>query len=240
MTSGLRWRIFVLQVGLIGILAFVSGFAFWASSFATSTVHDQLAAQQIYFPAAGSQAITSLPKADASGRDPVRGPGVAHRPAGSGLRQQLHQRPSRRDRQRQDLRSAEHRVEAAPNDTKLAGRWRPSSRARRSAACCSTPTAGLRSVCSPATRPSDLPLQRSSSSAPSSSRSSAGARPPTRDGQPPGSAADAGPAARVKGQPSGHRSPCDPPARKSVGHSYGRRWDSGQIRPSRRVTAPDS
>jgi hypothetical protein len=64
MTSGLRWRIFVLQIGLIGILAFVSGFAFWASSFATSTVHDQLAAQQIYFPAAGSAALTSLPKVD--------------------------------------------------------------------------------------------------------------------------------------------------------------------------------
>ena len=64
MTSGMRWRIFVLQVGLIGILAFVSGFAFWASSFATTTVHDQLAAQQIYFPAAGSAALTSLPKVD--------------------------------------------------------------------------------------------------------------------------------------------------------------------------------
>jgi hypothetical protein len=64
MTSGLRWRIFVLQIGMIGILAFVSGFAFWASSFATSTVHDQLAAQQIYFPAAGSAALTALPKAD--------------------------------------------------------------------------------------------------------------------------------------------------------------------------------
>jgi hypothetical protein len=66
MTSGLRWRIFVLQIGLIGILGFVSGFAFWGSNFATSTVHDQLAAQQIYFPAAGSPAITSLPKADAA------------------------------------------------------------------------------------------------------------------------------------------------------------------------------
>jgi hypothetical protein len=65
MTSGIRWRIFVLQIGLIGILGFVSGFAFWGSNFATSTVHDQLAAQQIYFPAAGSPAITSLPKADA-------------------------------------------------------------------------------------------------------------------------------------------------------------------------------
>jgi hypothetical protein len=60
----MRWRIFVLQIGLIGILGFVSGFAFWASGFATSTVHDQLAAQQIYFPAAGSPAIASLPKAD--------------------------------------------------------------------------------------------------------------------------------------------------------------------------------
>ena len=64
MTSGMRWRIFVLQIGLIGILGFVSGFAFWASNFATSTVHDQLAAQQIYFPAAGTPALTALPKAD--------------------------------------------------------------------------------------------------------------------------------------------------------------------------------
>jgi hypothetical protein len=66
MTSGLRWRIFVLQIGMIGILGFVSGFAFWASSFATSTVHDQLAAQQIYFPAANSAEITVLPKVDAA------------------------------------------------------------------------------------------------------------------------------------------------------------------------------
>ena len=66
MTSGLRWRIFVLQIGLIGILGFVSGFAFWGSNFATSTVHDQLAAQQIHFPAAGSPALTSLPKTDAA------------------------------------------------------------------------------------------------------------------------------------------------------------------------------
>ena len=66
MTSGIRWRIFVLQIGLIGILGFVSGFAFWGSNFATSTVHDQLAAQQIYFPTAGSPALTALPKADAT------------------------------------------------------------------------------------------------------------------------------------------------------------------------------
>ena len=66
MTTGLRWRIFVLQIGLIGILAFVAGFAFWASGFATSQVQSQLAAQKITFPAANSTAITSLPKADAA------------------------------------------------------------------------------------------------------------------------------------------------------------------------------
>jgi hypothetical protein len=66
MNRGLRWRVFLLQVGLIGILAFVSGFAFWASSFATGQVHDNLAAQQIIFPAANSPAITSLPAADAA------------------------------------------------------------------------------------------------------------------------------------------------------------------------------
>src|ERR1039457_5549083 len=66
MTNGLRWRIFVLQVGLIGILAFVSGFAFWASNFATSAWHVRLAAQQISFPAAASQAIASMPKVDAA------------------------------------------------------------------------------------------------------------------------------------------------------------------------------
>lgn len=66
MTKGLRWRIFVLQIGLIGILGFVSGFAFWASSFATSQVQTQLAAQKIVFPTADSKAITALPAADAT------------------------------------------------------------------------------------------------------------------------------------------------------------------------------
>jgi len=66
MTRGLRWRVFVLQVGLIGILGFVAGFAFWGSNFATGQVRDQLTAQQIFFPAAGSPAVTSLPAADAA------------------------------------------------------------------------------------------------------------------------------------------------------------------------------
>ncbi len=66
MTTGMRWRIFVLQVGLIGILAFVAGFAFWGSSFATNQVQTQLTAQKISFPAANSAAIKALPAADAA------------------------------------------------------------------------------------------------------------------------------------------------------------------------------
>lgn len=57
MTHGLRWRVLVLQVGLVGILAFVAGFAYWASSFSHTMVRDQLSAQQIAFPPAGSRAL---------------------------------------------------------------------------------------------------------------------------------------------------------------------------------------
>lgn len=66
MTTGMRWRIFVLQVGLIGILGFVAGFAFWASNFATTQVQSQLSEQKISFPAADSAAIKALPAADAA------------------------------------------------------------------------------------------------------------------------------------------------------------------------------
>jgi hypothetical protein len=66
MDTGMRWRILVLQVGLIGIIGFVAGFAFWGSSFATNQVSSQLAAQKISFPAANDKAITSLPAADAA------------------------------------------------------------------------------------------------------------------------------------------------------------------------------
>jgi hypothetical protein len=66
MTTGMRWRIFVLQIGLIGILAFVAGFAFWGSSFANNQIQTQLAAQKISFPAANSPAIAALPAADAA------------------------------------------------------------------------------------------------------------------------------------------------------------------------------
>ena len=57
MAKGMRWRILVLQVGLIGILSFVSGFLYWANSFSHNMVRDQLSAQQIFFPAAGTAAL---------------------------------------------------------------------------------------------------------------------------------------------------------------------------------------
>jgi hypothetical protein len=53
MTKGLRWRIFVLQVGLIGIFAFCAGFLFWGNSFVHGMVRDELVQQKISFPQTG-------------------------------------------------------------------------------------------------------------------------------------------------------------------------------------------
>lgn len=63
MTNGLRWRVLVLQAGLIGILVFCAGFLFWGNSFIHNQITTELTAQQIDFPAANSQAITALPNA---------------------------------------------------------------------------------------------------------------------------------------------------------------------------------
>jgi hypothetical protein len=63
MTNGLRWRVLVLQAGLIGILVFCAGFLFWGNSFIHNQITTELTAQQIFFPAANSQAITALPNA---------------------------------------------------------------------------------------------------------------------------------------------------------------------------------
>ena len=59
MTRGLRFRIYVLQVGLIGVFAFCAGFLFWGASFVHGQVQDQLVAQKITFPAAGSPGFTA-------------------------------------------------------------------------------------------------------------------------------------------------------------------------------------
>lgn len=50
MTMAIRWRIIVLQIVAILVLALGSGAAFYANSFTTAQIHDQLAPQQIFFP----------------------------------------------------------------------------------------------------------------------------------------------------------------------------------------------
>jgi len=66
MTKTLRWRVLVLQAGLIGILVFCAGFLFWGNSFIHNQISTELTAQQIYFPAADSKSVASLPTADAT------------------------------------------------------------------------------------------------------------------------------------------------------------------------------
>jgi len=66
MTTAMRWRVVVLQVGLIGILVFCAGFLFWGTSFIHNQISTELTSQQIYFPPSDSKAITSLPGADAA------------------------------------------------------------------------------------------------------------------------------------------------------------------------------
>jgi hypothetical protein len=51
MTRSIRWRIIILQTVALLVLAFGSGAAFFANSFTNTQIHDQLAPQQIYFPA---------------------------------------------------------------------------------------------------------------------------------------------------------------------------------------------
>jgi hypothetical protein len=52
MTTAIRWRIMSLQALLFLVLAGASGFAFVQGTFVTNQVHDELAAQQIFFPTA--------------------------------------------------------------------------------------------------------------------------------------------------------------------------------------------
>jgi hypothetical protein len=48
------------------VLLVAGGFLAWGHSFVTSQVHNQLAAQKIFFPAKNSPEITALPKTDAT------------------------------------------------------------------------------------------------------------------------------------------------------------------------------
>ncbi|HEY8761545.1 MAG TPA: hypothetical protein VIP52_11620 [Candidatus Dormibacteraeota bacterium] len=55
MTKGLRWRFITLMAALVIILGGASAFLINEGNFVNSTVHDQLAAQQIFFPAATTE-----------------------------------------------------------------------------------------------------------------------------------------------------------------------------------------
>ena len=57
MTKAIRWRIIVLQVIAILVLAGASFAAFYASNFTATQIHDQLAPQQIFFPKSAAQGL---------------------------------------------------------------------------------------------------------------------------------------------------------------------------------------
>jgi hypothetical protein len=64
MTTTIRRRVYVLQVGLIGILVFCAGFLFWGNSFIHNQISTELTNQQIFFPAAGSAGLPTVAMAD--------------------------------------------------------------------------------------------------------------------------------------------------------------------------------
>jgi hypothetical protein len=57
MTKSIRWRIIVLQAVMVLVLGFAAGGALYASNFINQQVHDQLAPQQIFFPASAKQGL---------------------------------------------------------------------------------------------------------------------------------------------------------------------------------------
>ena len=57
MTKAIRWRIIVLQVIAVLVLAGASAAAFYASNFTSTQIHDQLAPQQIFFPQSAAQGL---------------------------------------------------------------------------------------------------------------------------------------------------------------------------------------
>ena len=58
MTKAMRWRIIVLQAVALLVVAFGAGGAYYAYTFTTDQIHQQLAPQQIFFP---KDAASGLP-----------------------------------------------------------------------------------------------------------------------------------------------------------------------------------
>ena len=57
MTKSIRWRVIVLQAVMVLVLGFAAGGALYASNFITTQIHNQLAPQQIFFPASAKQGL---------------------------------------------------------------------------------------------------------------------------------------------------------------------------------------
>ncbi|MGH7919346.1 MAG: hypothetical protein ACREQM_05295 [Candidatus Dormibacteraceae bacterium] len=62
-----------LQVVLLLVFALGAGLLMYESDYITGTVHDQLAAQRIYFPAASNAAFKALPASDQQAMRPYAG-----------------------------------------------------------------------------------------------------------------------------------------------------------------------
>jgi hypothetical protein len=63
----------VAGLALAAILVVAGGLLAWGHSFVTSEVHNQLAAQKIYFPTTSNAEFKALPKADAAAMAPYAG-----------------------------------------------------------------------------------------------------------------------------------------------------------------------
>lgn len=73
MTTTLRWRIMTLQVVLLLVFGFGAGLLMYESNYITGTVHDQLAAQKIFFPTTSSASFKALPASDQQAMRPYAG-----------------------------------------------------------------------------------------------------------------------------------------------------------------------
>src|SRR5690348_3649569 len=52
MNKAIRWRIITLQAIMVVVLAGAAAFAYGMGTFTTTQIHDELAAQQVFFPGA--------------------------------------------------------------------------------------------------------------------------------------------------------------------------------------------
>ncbi len=80
----------VAGLALTAVLLVAGGLLTWGHTFVSSEVRSQLVAQKIVFPPASSQAITSLPKADAKAMSVYAGQDDDNRGAGADLCRPLH------------------------------------------------------------------------------------------------------------------------------------------------------